>query len=151
MRHGLSQTSEYFIWGNIIQRCCNPDNDSYARYGGKGITICAEWRDFAKFIADVGRRPSMDHSIDRIDGSRGYEPGNVRWATLLEQANNKTTNRLVDYRGQRLTIAQAARAGNAGVTRETARCRIHNGWDVADAVETPPLFRRDAQRRRIRT
>lgn len=73
------------------QRCLNPKAIGYKRYGGRGITVCDQWRDsFEAFLADVGPRPSAAHSIDRIDNDGNYEPGNVRWATTAQQHANKT-------------------------------------------------------------
>ncbi len=71
-------------------RCYNTKYRDYAHWGGRGITVCDAWRDdFAAFFAHVGVRPSRGHSIDRIDNERGYEPGNVRWATYSQQNNNR--------------------------------------------------------------
>lgn len=78
----------------MIKRCQNPNHHAYARYGGRGIQVCAEWRkDFAAFLRDVGHRPSPDLSLDRINNDGNYEPGNVRWATRQQQANNRRTSR----------------------------------------------------------
>jgi hypothetical protein len=88
--HGAKGTPEYGIWCSMIQRCENPNDAAYPRYGGRGITVHPEWRaDFAAFLRDVGHRPSPELSLDRIDNDRGYEPGNVRWATAKQQANNR--------------------------------------------------------------
>jgi hypothetical protein len=88
--HGMSSTPEYFAWAAMLSRCHNPANPRYDDYGGRGITVCDRWRaDFAAFLADVGRRPSPAHSLDRIDNDRGYEPGNCRWATAYVQARNR--------------------------------------------------------------
>ena len=82
--------SLYHIWAGMIARCTNPRHVGYRRYGGAGITVCEKWRkDFAAFTVDVGPRPSFSYSIDRINPFGDYEPGNVRWATHHEQANNR--------------------------------------------------------------
>jgi len=84
---GHSRT--YRIWAGMRQRCGNPKHHKYRDYGGRGIKVCDAWRTFAGFHADMGDPPSEDLSIDRIDNDRGYEPGNCRWATILEQARNR--------------------------------------------------------------
>jgi hypothetical protein len=77
-------SAEYSIWHGIVQRCTNPNSKTFPDYGGRGVTICDLWRmSYAEFIAHIGRRPTPGHSVDRIDNSRGYEPGNVRWASKL--------------------------------------------------------------------
>lgn len=88
--HGLSRTPEYGAWKNMIARCTDPDNDSWRDYGGRGITVCEEWRgDPIAFYKYVGPRPSGAHSIDRIDNDGNYEPGNVKWSTPEQQATNR--------------------------------------------------------------
>lgn len=88
--HGKSRTAEYKIWDGMIQRCTNPNSDSYADYGGRGIIVCERWRQsFENFIEDMGNRPSDDLSIERIDNSNGYTKGNCKWATKSEQAFNR--------------------------------------------------------------
>jgi hypothetical protein len=81
---------EYSSWANMKQRCLNPNNTSYEDYGGRGITICPQWIDsFEQFFSDMGERPSPEMSLDRINNNDGYHPGNCRWATDTQQAQNK--------------------------------------------------------------
>ena len=87
--HGQKGTSLYSIWQGMVQRCCNENSKDYPRYGGRGITVCVEWRNsFEAFRAYVGERPA-GMTLDRIDNDRGYKPGNVRWATPKQQQANR--------------------------------------------------------------
>lgn len=107
--HGLSGTPAYKTWLNVRRRCREVGYPSYARYGARGIDMHQPWYESVEqFVKDVGQPPTLDHSLDRIDNSKGYFPGNVRWATNLEQANNKTNNVWVTFQGQTYTIAQLA-------------------------------------------
>jgi hypothetical protein len=102
-------TKLYQAWIGIKSRCLNPNHEHYHRYGGRGITICKTWSDdFATFQNDVGSPPSSKHTIDRIDNDKGYEVGNVRWATRKEQSNNISSNVWVEFDGMRKTWAQWA-------------------------------------------
>jgi len=123
--HGLCKTAEYAAWARMIQRCTNKNLPKYPSYGGRGIRVCDRWRfDFLAFLGDMGQRPSVAHSLDRIDVNGNYEPGNCRWATALEQQSNKTTSRYVEVGGERITSAEAARrrgAYPAKICRELQR------------------------------
>ncbi|HVI27483.1 hypothetical protein [Hansschlegelia sp.] len=89
--HGMSKHRRgegYVSWTGMKDRCLNPNNREYARYGARGIRVCDRWLRFENFIADMGMRPSPHHSLDRIDPNGDYEPGNCRWATALTQGRN---------------------------------------------------------------
>lgn len=88
-RHGQSNSPEYVSWRHMKQRCCNPKRRDYAYYGARGITVCERWQTFDNFLADMGLRPTIKYSLDRIDHEGNYEPTNCRWATKLEQNRNK--------------------------------------------------------------
>ncbi len=101
------KTPEYLIWVSLRQRCSNPNNKNFKRYGGRGITVCDRWSDFELFLRDVGVRPSIKHTLEREDNSKGYEPGNCRWATRSEQARNTSRNVIVTVLGKEMTLVEA--------------------------------------------
>lgn len=134
--HGESfGTREFICWKSMIQRCHDESSKSYRRWGALGIRVCDEWRGpggYERFLAHVGRKPTALHTIDRIDNTRGYEPGNVRWATLLEQANNKRNSRMVTVLGRTMTVAELAR--ERGIKMRTLWSRLKRGWTVERAA-----------------
>lgn len=95
---------EYHIWAGMLDRCRRPNNKSYSRYGGAGITVSDDWNEFHTFYRDMGPRPSKKHSLDRIKTELGYSKGNCRWATDQEQARNKTNNLWVTHNGERRLV-----------------------------------------------
>lgn len=129
--HGEStgkMTAEYRIWRGITQRCCNPKRKGYLLYGGRGITFYEPWRNsYPQFLADVGRRPSPKHSLDRFPNKNGnYEPGNVRWATPTEQARNQNSNKIITINGVSRCISEWAEI--SGVSKDTLCYRLRAGY-----------------------
>jgi hypothetical protein len=131
--------AEYVSWYNMVQRCTNPTHISYAHYGALGISVFDAWQsDFKAFAAYIGPKPTAKHSIDRIDGSKGYEPGNVRWATSLEQAANRKSTALVTYQGVLQPLSLLARS--KGLCPMVVNKRVfRSGWSVEKALTTPVL------------
>jgi hypothetical protein len=137
VRHGFlsrdASCPEYHVWQDMIQRCLNPKEPAYHNYGGRGITICDEWReDFTKFFADMGARPTPQHSIDRIDNNGPYSASNCRWATKQEQSENRRNNVYHEYNGQRYTQTEWGRIN--GIPEPTISLRLKRGWSVEDAL-----------------
>lgn len=107
-------------------------------YGGRGIKVCERWMEsFANFIADMGARPSEEHSLDRIDNNGNYEPGNCRWATATEQSRNKRNNRLLTVFGETKPLSAWVEDSRCAVSRESLKDRVRRGWDVEKALTTP--------------
>lgn len=101
---------EYHIWNSMLQRCENPKHVSYPSYGGRGVKVCEQWHNFQLFLQDMGTRPSKGHSLDRIDPHKGYEPGNVKWATVKEQSRNKRNTVMMPHpdTGEKVPASQLA-------------------------------------------
>lgn len=132
--HGASQTAEYRIWRAMRERCrIKP----HKRYGLRGIDVCDRWfNSFEAFLSDMGRRPSKQHTLERINGDGNYEPQNCKWATWIEQNNNKPGMLRVILDGKADTIANWCR--QLGLNRDTVSNRIHNlGWSYVKALSTP--------------
>jgi hypothetical protein len=144
------QTYEYRTWNRMVERCHDPKHMNFKDYGGRGIVVCERWRaDFGAFLADMGRKASKRHSIDRIDVNGHYEPGNCRWASPLEQARNRSNNRAVTFCGQHFSTLSAA-AESVGLPYKTVKARVGKGWSVDDALARPvDEAKRDAQPSRL--
>lgn len=141
---GKCHGPEYRAWVDMKRRCNNPDFQSYKNYGGRGIKIYNEWlgeNGFENFYEYVGPRPSKEHSLDRYPNNDGnYEPGNVRWATSKEQADNRRTTCKLNYNGTDYSKAELAKL--AGLTPMGMDFRLKN-MSVTEAVETPVRKRND--------
>lgn len=133
--HGMSGTPEHNTWLWIIQRTSNPQNKRFGDYGERGIRLCERWRSFENFLADMGLRPSPQHSIERKDNNGDYEPGNCEWATNEQQAANRRSNINLSLNGETHHLAEWSR--RIGVKRATLEYRWHAGWDDAKILTTP--------------
>lgn len=119
-------TPERAAWADMKTRCFNSRHPSYKNYGGRGITVCERWLVFEAFLSDIGPRPSPEHSLDRFPNNDGdYKPGNVRWATYIEQQNNRRDTRFVEVDGVRWGLAEACR--NFGYDYNRIHSRINRG------------------------
>lgn len=128
----MSGTKVYDTWANMIQRCHNKKCSGYKKYGAKGILVCPEWHTFENFYEDMGDMPSLKHTIDRIDSTKGYSPDNCRWATMKEQQNNRTNNRLITFNGKTKTLAQWSEL--TGICRSVISYRLKKDWTIERAL-----------------
>lgn len=127
-RRGSNRDREYETWQNMKRRCTDPKNSAYKNYGGRGITVCPEWVDsYENFLSDMGKAPSDEYTIERIDNNGNYEPSNCKWATRLEQSKNKRSgSRNIFVNGR--SLKQIAR--DAGISYYTVYWRYKNGKDL---------------------
>jgi len=129
--HGLTGTPEELIWANIRRRCEDPSNPTYHHYGGRGIKNL--YANVGELVADIGRRPSKHHSVDRIDNDGPYGAGNCRWATKAEQACNTRANVWIKAHGKVQTIAQWSR--ETGLLPSGIRYRMKRGFTPEEIVD----------------
>lgn len=140
MKHGHNsnfgeRSPTYVSWLGLKQRCLNPNGSDYPDYGGKGVTVCDRWLDFENFLADMGERPEGT-TLDRFPNRNGdYEPGNCRWATLRQQANNRSNNRIIQTPRGPMTIGEAAAL--TGINKVTLKSRADHNWPAADMFDPP--------------
>ncbi len=105
--HGMSSSVEYNSWCGMKRRCYNKKDKKFERYGSRGIKVSKKWKNsFSHFYKDMGPRPSSKHSLDRIDNNKGYSKDNCRWATQIEQQNNKQKNIRVTFMGMTKTLKE---------------------------------------------
>lgn len=129
---GKAPSREYMTWRSMIARCTKPSDAAFYLYGGRGITVAPEWMNFERFVSDMGLKPD-GYSLERIDNNVGYSKENCRWATQLEQAQNRRTSLPVLFRGEMLTAAEIAR--RVGLHPNTVRQRLQRGVPVEEAIK----------------
>lgn len=145
--HGMKDSSEYGIWVGMKDRCFNPKQRGYSNYGGRGIVVCSGWKSsFKTFFEDIGKRPSLEHSIDRINGDGNYScghceecvehgwPANCRWATRAEQRRNAKNIRMLTFEGETMCMADWAK--RKGMSKGALAARLEN-MSVEEALRKP--------------
>lgn len=143
-RHGHARSGqispEHSVWSGIIARCGNMED---SRYGGRGIIVCERWVTFENFYADMGKRPSAGHTIDRWPDNDGpYSPENCRWATAEQQARNRRSNRIVEFRGKEMPLIDAAEL--VGLPYKAVWARVVTlGWPLERALSEPVILGRN--------
>lgn len=140
--HGEYKTRLYRIWNDMRMRTTDPNRGSYIRYGARGITVCGEWyqsyETFREWAFQNGYSESL--SLDRIDTNGNYEPKNCRWVTVKEQANNRRSNRWIEFGGTTHTLTEWAEL--TGINLGTIRSRLERGWSVEKALTRQPNSRK---------
>lgn len=131
--HGQSKSQQYIAWSLMHDRCRNPNNESYKRYGGRGITVCERWKSYENFIEDMGLRPN-GKTLDRINNDGNYEPSNCRWATQKQQMRNMSANRHITAFGMEKTLVEWSEF--SGHPRERIANRLRRGWSNERAILT---------------
>jgi hypothetical protein len=147
MKHGyaprnIKRDYIYRRWQHMVQRCHNPNDQDFARYGAQGIYVCDRWRfgeggvsGFTLFMQDIGQYARRHLTLDRIDNSKGYEPHNVRWATAKEQANNRSSTRFLTIDGDTRPLSEWS--AMYGIGSKTILYRLKRGMSHAEAITTP--------------
>ena len=132
-------TRTYSTWQSMLNRCKNANAVDFARYGGRGISVCDRWSSFELFFEDMGERP-RGTSIDRIDVNGNYDPANCRWATAKQQARNRANAKWITVDGEQMTINDAA--SRYGLDASTIARRLNRGMSEQEAAKTAPMTKR---------
>lgn len=143
-KHGLRYTPNYKRWLHIKDRCLNPHNKDFNRYGGRGIKIYEEWVDdfkaFHDYVSILPHFGEKGYSLDRIDNDGNYEPNNLRWATKKQQANNREVKSVIEFNGEKFTLKQIAK--KIGIGLSSIHRRIKRG-DTMQELFRPPRTRKN--------
>lgn len=129
--------AEFQTWADMRKRCHGPKCKSYGSHGGRGIKVCKRWRSsFRNFLLDMGKRPSAEYSLDRINNDWHYCPSNCRWATRSQQQRNTRRNHMITHNGETQCITEWAKRLN--VTSMCILGRLRKGWSVEKTLTTRP-------------
>lgn len=138
-KHGQNQSPTYRVWQAMKQRCGNPKADSYIDYGARGIKVCARWKtSFESFLSDMGKKPTSNHSIERLDNSKGYFKSNCIWATPSIQLRNTRRNRNITFLGRTQCITDWAK--ELGLAANTITYRLERKWPLKTVLSTGRFF-----------
>ncbi len=149
LSHGRTGTHLYRVWQNMITRCTNERVGSYKHYGARGISVCDEWRRFEIFANDMGPTYVPGLTLERIDVNGNYSKNNCTWASRIEQANNRRSNRYITYCGKLMTVAEVAHT--VGMPVSILHHRLYDGWKLEDALSVPvKLMKKPSIRELIR-
>ena len=131
-------TAEYTAWAHIKDRCStNPKHQDYKNYGSRGIIVCERWlNSYENFLEDMGRKPTPEHTIERINNDKGYNPDNCKWATRIEQLNNRRNTTAITYEGQTKTITQWEKHFGVKKSLFYNRLKLY-GWSPHKTFTTP--------------
>ncbi len=135
-RHGQYYSGTYKSWRSMRDRCLNPNNSRFEHYGGRGILVCERWTQFTQFHEDMGDRPE-GYTIERIDVNGNYEPGNCLWIPRSQQTYNRRYNKVLEYRGEKKTLAEWARS--LGIPARTVQSRHKKGFSVEEILSVSHL------------
>lgn len=127
LKHGCSirgmETPEYRSWTSMKTRCYDVNSIDYKDYGGRGIKVCERWKNsFQFFLDDMGKRPSLKHSLDRVDNNGDYKPSNCKWSTNKEQSRNRRSNILIEYLGKLITVVEYSE--KTGISKNAIYCKL---------------------------
>ncbi len=144
--HGLTNTPEYETWLDIRKRCTNPNYKQWMDYGGRGIRVCKRWDDFTLFLADMGKRPKGDYSIDRIDNDGNYEPSNCEWNTREGQNAHTRRSKMITYQERTQSLPVWCR--ELHIPYDATKRRFLLGW-TPDRAFTIPVRKINYPRKQI--
>ena len=140
IKHGNHGSLTYSRWKSMMQRCNTPSATNYRYYGARGVTVCSAWHDFQNFLSDMGECPDKSLTLDRIDNTKGYEPGNCRWATKTAQNRNRSHCVELTLNGETKILSDWAKS--IGISANCLAMRINKlGWSVERALTTPSMKR----------